>query len=226
MQKTFEHTSFIIFDWDGTLMDSTARIVSAMQTTARLVGLYIPSEAQVKGIIGLSMQSVVENLFPGISPPQKNELIETYRHQYIEADTTPTPLFKGVLPLLHWLRSNQIVTAVATGKARAGLDRVMNDVDLHGHFEHSICADEAQSKPHPQMVEELMSRAGKTSAQTLVVGDSVHDLKMANNANVRSVGVTSGANSFDELQVFAPIKILSRVCDFQQWFSESHCRQS
>ena len=209
--------SFVIFDWDGTLMDSTARIVSAMQATAREANLPEPSEKAVKSIIGLSMGAVMDQIFPTADSASREKLFEIYRYQYVEGDKTPSPLFEGTMPLLHWLKSNEIPIAIATGKARQGLDRVLKDVGLLDFFDFSICADEASSKPHPQMVEHLLQRANKPANETLILGDSVHDLKMANNAGVKSVGVTSGANTHEELVVHNPMVILERICHLQKW---------
>ena len=209
--------SFVIFDWDGTLMDSTGRIVSAMQATARTANLPEPSVKAVKSIIGLSMEAVMDQMFPTATPPQRDELFEIYRYQYVEGDKTPSPLFEGTMPLLNWLKSIDIPIAIATGKARQGLDRVLNEVGLIDFFDFSICADEAKSKPDPQMVDHLLKRANKLAHETLILGDSVHDLKMANNAGVQSIGVTSGANTHAELDVHEPVIILERICHLQDW---------
>lgn len=220
MSSLRDRYSFIIFDWDGTLMDSTARIVSSMQTAAYQARLPVPSVDAVKSIIGLSLDAVMDILFPQTGDANRKELIETYRYQYIEADLTPTPLFEGTLALLDWLKSQQIPIAIATGKARFGLDRVLEEVGLVDFFDYSICADEAQSKPHPQMVNKLLQRARKQPEQSLLLGDSVHDLKMACNARVDSVGVTSGASSFDELNQHQPVAILEKICHLQRWLSD------
>lgn len=210
--------SFVIFDWDGTLMDSTGRIVSAMQTSAANVELPIPSEKQVKSIIGLSMQACMDTLFPDASDDSRQRLLEEYRFQYIEGDNTPTPLFEGVSDQLEWLKSHDIKIAVATGKARAGLNRVLTEVGLLEFFDFTICADEAEGKPHPQMVLNLMQRAEMTHQQTLVVGDSVHDINMANNAKVAALAVTSGANQHHELEPLNPKEIFQKVTEIKQWF--------
>jgi len=213
--------SFIIFDWDGTLMDSTARIVSAMQATAREAKLVEPSEKLVKSIIGLSMQAVMDKLFPQADEKLRQELFEIYRYQYVEGDPTPSPLFTEAKSLLNWLKEKGIVVAIATGKARAGLDRVLNEVGLLDFFDYSICADEAQSKPHPEMITSLLNQSGISASETLIIGDSVHDLKMANNATVDCVGVTSGANNFTELAEFQPVVTLERVCYLQSWLEQN-----
>ncbi|TQV87380.1 HAD family hydrolase [Aliikangiella coralliicola] len=212
--------SFIIFDWDGTLMDSTGRIVSSMQSTAKIADLPIPSEESVKSIIGLSMDAVMDTMFPSANGSLREKLFEIYRHQYVEGDDTPSPLFQGSLPLLNWLKQINIPIAVATGKARHGLTRVLNEVNLIDFFDHTICADEAESKPHPEMVERLVVDANKSKQETLVIGDSIHDMKMANNAGVDAVAVTSGANQSEQLSEHNPVSILPRVCDLRQWLEQ------
>ena len=209
--------SFVIFDWDGTLMDSTGRIVSAMQRSAKNVDLPVPTQSEVKSIIGLSMQAVMDKLFPLADEEGKNALLEEYRFQYIEGDQTPTPLFEGVLEQLEWLKNNDVLIAVATGKARAGLDRVMKEVSLLNYFDFSICADEAQGKPNPEMVLRLLEQTGKKPHEAIVVGDSIHDINMANNAKVDAVAVTSGANEHHELSPLEPVVILDRVTHIRDW---------
>ena len=218
MKDNHTKISFVIFDWDGTLMDSTARIISCMQQTARIASLPVPQPNQIKNTIGLSMDAVLDKMFPHAEISQRTELINIYRQQYIELDTTPSPMFKGSVPLLNWLKEKGILIAVATGKARIGLNRALATVDMLDFFDYSICADEAQSKPHPDMVHQLLTMTGKSASQTLVIGDSVHDMKMANNAGVKSIGVTSGANTFDELAIHFPVKIYDKVDQLAELF--------
>jgi phosphoglycolate phosphatase len=214
--------SFVIFDWDGTLMDSTARIISCMQETARIANLPVPTASAVKSTIGLSMDAVLDKMFPRSEKSRRAELTDIYRQQYIELDTTPSPLFEGSLSLLNWLKEQGVLTAVATGKARVGLNRALQSVDMMDFFEYSICADEAQSKPHPEMVHQLLAKTGKNAEQTLVIGDSVHDMKMANNAGVDVIGVTSGANTYEELLIHTPLKIYDEVHHVRGLFSVSN----
>lgn len=210
--------SLVIFDWDGTLMDSTARIISCMQQTAKIVGLPIPTPALVKSIIGLSMDAVIDQVFPGSEEKQRQELTGIYRQHYIDLDTTPSPLFEGSLAILNWLKEKEYIIAVATGKARVGLNRALSSVDMLDFFEYSICADEAMSKPHPEMVNRLLADTAITAEKTIVIGDSVHDIKMANNAGVDGIGVTTGANTFEELLVHSPLKIYQEVHHIQEMF--------
>ncbi len=213
-----QHYSFFIFDWDGTLIDSTARIVEAMQATAGILNLVIPTEEAVKSIIGLSMAGVMDTLFSEITLIQKDKFLTNYRYQYAEGVSAETPVFNGAKDLMSFLKSRSAVTAIATGKARAGLNRaflesVFNDDD----FDHSICADEAQSKPHPEMIFELIKRAGKSKEETLVIGDSLFDINMANNAGVDAIAVTSGAGCHQSLNKAKPLDILAGVSSLQSW---------
>ncbi|MET1255580.1 HAD-IA family hydrolase [Aliikangiella maris] len=212
--------SFVIFDWDGTLMDSTGRIISAMQATARNLEIPVPDVESVRGIIGLSMTEVIPKLFPTLTSSRTDELLSEYRYQYVESDQTPSPLFDGVKEHLDWLKQQDVKIAIATGKARAGLDRVLHEVDLHSYFDFTICADESESKPNPKMVFELLESANKSATESLLIGDSVHDISMANNANVDSVAVTSGASDFHQLDVLAPKAILENVIAIEKWFAE------
>lgn len=215
LKNRFSH---VIFDWDGTLMDSTGRIVSAMQATAKNLSIDVPSEETVKSIIGLSMQAVLDKVFPEACDVTRAKILEEYRYQYVEGDNTPTPLFEGSIPLLNWLKEQEVIISVATGKARNGLQRVMKEVDLIDFFDSTICADEASSKPNPHMVEILLEQSGKRKEEVVVIGDSIHDLKMAMNAGVSSIAVTSGADEQDALSQHNPIQILESVCHLRAWF--------
>ncbi len=208
---------FVIFDWDGTLMDSTARIISSMQRAAELVGLPKPSAEQVKSTIGLSMQAVISQLFPSADNQERLLIRDTYRIEYVQKDTTPSPLFEGALPLIHWLHQQQIKTAIATGKARAGLTRALRSVGLENFFEYSICADEATSKPHPDMVLRLLEQTQNIPEETIVIGDSVHDIQMAHAAKVDAIGVTTGACSYQELEKLQPKGIIQQLSQLKSF---------
>lgn len=212
--------SLLIFDWDGTLMDSTARIVSSMQAAADILALPIPDEQIVKSSIGLSMQGVMQRVFPDIDPQKETAFFNAYRQQYVEENPTPSPLFPGTLDLLYWLRSQKVLLTVATGKARHGLSRVLAASELNDFFDFSICADEAKSKPDPEMIYRLLEQSNTQPAQALMLGDSIHDLKMAQTAKVDAIGVSGGACSADELNQYSPIAVLPSVCDLKSWFLE------
>lgn len=202
---------WLIFDWDGTLMNSIARIVASMQAAAVDVNLPVPTDAQAKSIIGMSLPIAIENLFPGISHKNYQLLCDAYRQQYVEKNLTPSPLFDDTEFVLSQFKNAGFKLAVATGKARAGLDRVLGSSQLTHYFDDSICADESVSKPAPDMLVTLAKRNQIEMNQAILIGDSVHDLKMAQNANMRSIGVTMGANTADELKTYQPIAIIDQL---------------
>ncbi|NVK21720.1 MAG: HAD-IA family hydrolase [Kangiellaceae bacterium] len=196
----------VIFDWDGTLMDSTGRIVSAMQTTARNLKLPIPTASQVKAIIGLSLDECYQRLFPEVT--DHDWITQEYRYQYVEGDQTPSPLFTGVSDTLHSLKSRGYKLAVATGKARHGLDRVLLESGLTGLFDLTIASDESKSKPDPHMLVSLLKRSQCKTHQAIMIGDTSYDLEMAQNANMASIGVSFGAHSVDVLKQYNPKAII------------------
>lgn len=199
----------IIFDWDGTLMDSIGRIVSSMQATAAALKLPVPQAGAVRDIIGLSLEPAIGQLFGQLSAPQYAQFLAKYRSQYVELDTTPTPLFTGVRTMLDELRAQGYQLAVATGKARRGLDRVLQESGLEDVFRITRCADESRSKPDPQMLHEIMAHTGVEQRSTLMIGDSIHDLRMARAAGVDALGVDFGAHSAELLLTCEPQGILS-----------------
>jgi phosphoglycolate phosphatase len=201
----------VIFDWDGTLMDSTQRIISSMQNSAASLLLEIPTASQIKSTIGLSMQKVVSELFPDASPAVHNKVRDFYREEYINGNDTPTELFSSVVGLLEQLEMHSVLLSVATGKGRQGLKRVLDSVGWSNKFEHSICGDEAESKPNPEMLLQLLKQTGVKNHRALMVGDSIHDIAMAEAAGVDAVGVTTGANSRAELEVHKPIAIFDDI---------------
>lgn len=199
----------IIFDWDGTLMDSVGKIVACMTQSAHDLALEAPSEQAVRDIIGLSMDEALNMLFPLSSQAQQHQLKAAYREQYLELNQTPSPLFEGVEALLSQLNELGFKLAVATGKARAGLDRVLGVTDLSGQFVASRCADEASSKPSPEMILQLLNELDVDPAKAVMIGDSIHDLNMANNAGIDAIGVDYGAHSQDKLLQAKPKAVIS-----------------
>ncbi len=212
-KSTTELPDLIIFDWDGTLMDSTARIVSCCQKAAVEVNLPVPEAESVRQIIGLNLTRSFEILFPTASESDKMALYESYRTLYVETDNTPSPVFDGAVEMLTALYNNNIRLAVATGKARQGLNRVMGIAKLEAFFEDSICADEATGKPHPEMIHILLKRFNMKPHQAIMVGDTEHDLEMAHNAKVPSIGVSFGAHSVEQLQKWRPLSILDHLSE-------------
>ena len=205
----------IIFDWDGTLMNSVDRIVSSMQSAADTVGLVIPTNDEVKDIIGLSLPVVFDRLFTDITAEQVEAMSVQYKHQYLEVDTTPSPLFKNAMDLLVTLKEHNKLLAVATGKGREGLKRVLSLSNTTDLFHTTRCADEMPSKPDPTMLLSILSELGISSHEAIMIGDTSYDLKMAQNAGVDSVGVTFGVHDKQILEKYSPKIVVDSLSELQ-----------
>ena len=197
----------VIFDWDGTVMDSVAKIVDSMQIAAQREGLNVPSEQAVKDIIGLSLAPALKQLFGELNQQQVDDMALFYKEAYLALDKKPSALFNGILDVFESLKNRNIKIAVATGKSRVGLNRLIEQTGLGHFFCDSMTADEAESKPHPQMIEEIVNRQGVDKSQVMMVGDSLLDLTMANNAGVRGVGVSYGAHDKARLLIAKPLAV-------------------
>ena len=213
--------SLVVFDWDGTLMDSTGRIVATMQAAAVELDFDRPSEQAVKNIIGLSMPIVVTTLFPNTNDAQVQQFIDSYRRHFSLNKHIASPLFNGVVELLKYLKANGKKLAIATGKSRRGLSNALGGVQLNDYFDFSICADESESKPSPQMLFHLIQESKLSHETMLMIGDSRFDLLMAKNANIDSIGVTCGANDYQQLKGCEPVAILNNVAELECWFSKT-----
>lgn len=221
MNPSLQSCQLVIFDWDGTVMDSVGRIVSAMQTSARLAELAVPSAFAVKQIIGLSLDNAFTSLFPMMTAQQHQALFEHYREQYVHHDPTPTPMFDGAELLFQHLRQQQKQLAVATGKARKGLDRIFADTGLGHYFVTSRCADDARSKPDPDMLLQILHETGLQPEQTLMIGDTSHDMSMAQQAGIPRIGVTHGVHGVDVLSKFEPIAIVDDLHQLKTLFTSN-----
>lgn len=213
MAKQFD---LIVFDWDGTLMDSAAAIVTAIQDASRDLGLTVPSDRQARYVIGLGLADALHHAVPDLSRDRYPEMVERYRHHYLSRDQELT-LFQGVPELMMELREAGYALAVATGKSRLGLDRALKVSGLGGLFHATRCADECHSKPHPQMLLELMDEFAASAERTLMIGDTTHDLQMAANAGTGAIGVTYGAHVPEELQALAPLAVVDGVDELGAW---------
>ncbi len=203
----------IIFDWDGTLMDSVGRIVSSMQQTARQLKLPVPTEQAVRDIIGISLNPAIERLFGQLDIQQYGQFMDYYRQCYVVDDPTPSPLFHKAHDVLAELRQRGHRLAVATGKARHGLERVWEESQSRHYFDFSRCADEAESKPNPKMLQDILDQAGVGVEQALMVGDSVHDMKMAENLGMARIGVSFGAHDRQRLSAHRPLAVIDQLSD-------------
>jgi phosphoglycolate phosphatase len=198
----------VIFDWDGTLCDSVARIASCIQLAAAENQMDVPSTQAAADIIGLGLPEATNRLFPGISKEQATIFTASYSAQFRAQDSVPSQFFEGVDETLAQLRANGYLLAVATGKSRAGLDRILAALGMTHFFDASRCADETLSKPNPLMINELLHELSVSPDEAVMVGDTEFDLDMAQRAGVRSIAMTYGAHSEKRLAVFDPIVCL------------------
>jgi phosphoglycolate phosphatase len=206
----------IVFDWDGTILDSAGAIVRAIQASCIDLGLPPPSEARARHVIGLGLSDALGHAVPELRPERYSEMIERYRFHYLAGDHALT-LFAGIRELLAELLSRGHVLAVATGKSRAGLDRALDHSGLRTCFAASRCADECRSKPDPQMLEELLAEFGMMASEALMIGDTSHDLLMARSAGVGSLAVTYGAHPHEHLLEQRPLACLHSVEELASW---------
>ena len=202
----------IVFDWDGTLIDSSAKIVSAMQLAAQNCGLKALSDQVIKRIIGLGLPEAIDALYPKASALHKYDLSKAYSEVFVELDQQSScGLFDGVLECFDQLNALDIAMAVATGKSRKGLDRMIDRYGWHQYFSASRCADETASKPNPLMLEQLMQECRVSRSEVIMVGDTSFDLEMARNAGVRSIAVSYGAHEVAVLERIEPVAIVDNL---------------
>lgn len=206
----------IVFDWDGTLMDSASAIVQAIQASCADLGLPVPDDARARHVIGLGLNDALHHAVPELPPERYQEMVDRYRFHYLSSDHELS-LFAGVAELVAELRSAGRMLAIATGKSRLGLDRALGHSGLGALFHASRCADECFSKPHPQMLQELMAEFGVEPAATLMIGDTSHDLLMARNADVDGLAVTYGAHPHDHLLDHRPVACVHTVRELSAW---------
>ncbi len=198
-------------------MDSVGRIVSSMQRTAKELQLTPPTELAVREIIGISLQPAIEQLFGRLSEDEMTAFMEVYRQQYVHDDITPSPLFSGAHELLECLRERGHTLAVATGKARHGLERVWQESNTKHLFHASRCADETASKPNPRMLHELLRETGYEANQAIMVGDSIHDMQMAQNAGISRIAVGFGAHDAQRLAFHQPLAVIDDLMTLTQY---------
>jgi phosphoglycolate phosphatase len=207
----------IVFDWDGTLFDSTALIVRCIQGACRDVGTRVPSDAEAAYVIGLGLHDALAHAAPELPPERYRELGERYRHHYF-ASQHLLALFPGTLPMLQALRERgRHRLAIATGKSRRGLDAALEVAQLRGLFDGSRTADETASKPDPRMLLELMEEFGIEPQRTLMIGDTTHDLQLALNAGAASVAVSYGAHERDAFDGYAPLAVVHSTAELHDW---------
>jgi phosphoglycolate phosphatase len=207
----------IVFDWDGTLMDSAAKIVRCFQAAAVDSGLAPPPDAAIRNIIGLGLSEALDLVLPGVDTETREQVVLHYRRHFIHIDQTETALFPGVVEGLEQLVASGLQLAVATGKARRGLDRVLRDTATSRYFCVTRCADESCSKPHPQMLHDILGHTGVDAERALMVGDTTYDLQMALAAQMPSLAVSYGAHERERLLQHKPLGCLDSFAEVCQW---------
>jgi phosphoglycolate phosphatase len=208
----------IVFDWVGTLFDSTALITRCIQAACADVGAAVPSERDASYVIGMGLVEALQHAAPGLPRERYGELGNRYRHHYF-AQQHEIVLFDGTLAMLQALKARHHWLGVATGKSRRGLDEALKSVQLKGLFDGTRTADETASKPDPQMLLELMREFGVEPERTLMIGDTTHDLQLALNAGTPRVGVGYGAHESDAFEPFAPLHVAQSVSDLHDWLT-------
>ena len=209
----------VIFDWDGTLMDSLSRIVQSMQSAAIDLDLEPRTAHQVHDIIGLALDLAISRLYPELTAAGIASMHERYAHHYIEGDQSPSQFYVGVPALLQQLHTDNVLLSVATGKSRKGLDRIMKAHQVEPLFHSTRCADETKSKPEPDMLWEILDFHKLGREDAVMVGDTEFDLEMAQRAGVDAVGVTWGAHDINRLQRHGPKVCVDRVDQLAAWLT-------
>lgn len=207
----------VIFDWDGTLMDSTGSITRSIQLAARDLGLPVPSDREASHVIGLSLEDALHYAVPMLAPKDYPALVERYRFHFLGFDEGIV-MFDGIPGMLAELKARGHSLAIATGKTRAGLERVLKSTALGGLFDATRTADETRSKPHPQMILELIDHFGVAPGDCVMVGDTTHDLQMAQDAKVHPLGVSYGAHPHEALLALNPLAVLESSAALRGWF--------
>jgi phosphoglycolate phosphatase len=215
-----KHFDLLVFDWDGTLMDSAAHIAAALQAAFRDLALPVPSTDRARHVIGLGLEDAMAYLNPGLGRARYAEVADRYRVHFLAGDAG-VELFPAVATGIPALNQEGYLMAVATGKSRRGLDRSLSATALLPHFHATRCADEGFPKPHPQMLHVIMEMLGTAPDRTLMIGDTTHDLQMAQNAGVSAVAVNYGAHLTGDLEKMNPVGLVDSFEKLLQWLKKN-----
>lgn len=210
----------LVFDWDGTLMDSEARIVACLRGAIEDLQLPHKETGELSNIIGLGLAEAMDVLFPGSDEQLRQALVERYRHHFLFANPTPSQLFEGAAGVLEHLAGQGYLLAVATGKGRVGLDKVLQETGLGPLFHTTRCADETRSKPDPQMLFEIMEHLGADPQRTLMIGDTEYDMEMARNASAHALAVSYGVHAPQRLLRHEPLGCLENITELPVWLKQ------
>ena len=208
----------VVFDWDGTLFDSTALITKCIQAACADLLVPVPSDAQASYVIGMGLTEALQHAAPDLPRERYKELGERYRHHYF-ARQHELAFFKGTVEMLHDLKARGHRLAVATGKSRRGLDEALDTSELRGLFNATRTADETASKPDPRMLVELMDHFQTAPGRTVMIGDTTHDLQLALNAGTASIGVSYGAHDHESFAGFGALHIAHSVAELHAWLA-------
>ena len=211
----------IIFDWDGTLMDSEAKIVSCLMAACEDLGLEPPTEEAAKNVIGLGLHEACVQLLPGSEHALHLQMSDRYRHHFFDVQRPASAMFDGVENMLKGLDDEGHFLAIATGKGRRGLDEVLGQTGLKSYFHASRTADETISKPNPQMLHELLDYFGLESNEAIMIGDTEYDLQMASNAQMDSLAVSYGVHEVDRLLQFRPKACVDSIQEMHDWLIQA-----
>lgn len=217
MSRSNRGFELLVFDWDGTLIDSVASIVACTQATLQQLGLERADEAKVRDAIGLGLRETVERIAPGCSEQQACQIVEVYGRLWFEEFSGHTRLFPRTREILGRFRQGGLLLAVATAKSRRGLDRDLRATGMVEAFHATRTADEARGKPHPQMILDVLGELGVGAGATLVVGDTTHDVDMAHNAGARAVAVCTGSHRRESLERASPLACLQGLDELAGW---------
>ncbi len=210
----------IVFDWDGTLSDSTGHIVDCMRKAILQLKLPLLTDKQISHIIGLGLFEAVTTLYPELDEKTRVLLGQTYKDIWLDSPYEPR-MFDNATPLIQKLTSHDLFIGVATGKSRKGLNKVLKATGLNDYFHATRCADECHSKPHPQMLEELMDYTGITADKTLMIGDTEFDMQMANNAGADCLAISHGAHDEEMLMACEPQALVHDLFEVEQWLTSN-----
>ncbi len=207
----------VIFDWDGTLMDSDKRIVSCLKEAALRADLPLLTDAEYRHIIGLSLPIALWTLYPSATEWQHKVLDAVYRWQFMETNQTPMLPYAGMVDLLDSLKQAGYLLAIATGKSRPGLDSVLAETGVADYFVLTKSGEETACKPDPLMLQQIVDALGITVADALMVGDSVYDLDMAQRIGMHAVAMTHGVHDASQLAVYHPVAFCDDLMQLKSW---------
>jgi len=211
----------VIFDWDGTIMNSEARIVKLIQMSAERAGFPVLPYDVSKQIIGLSLEKAISTLYPEADADGVARLSKGYSDHFLEESTEPMVLFEGAKALLTALNESGAKVAIATGKSRRGLDKILAEYDMEVYFDMTRTPVESESKPSPLMLQQILDAFGLTAEQAVMIGDTEFDMQMAKNIDMDRIAVSHGVHELAHLQTFDPVACFDDLPTMQAWLTNN-----